>query len=71
VGGPVKTEDDPLDPNPAAGMLETSGAMAYLDQAVTAAGGIALRYGNFYGAPRRRGCSSPCASAGSRSARAS
>jgi nucleoside-diphosphate-sugar epimerase len=50
-GGPVKTEDDPLDETPVAGMSETSAAMRYLDEAVTDAGGIALRYGNFYGAP--------------------
>ena len=50
-GGPVKTEDDPLDPTPVAGMRETDAAMRYLDQAVTDAGGIALRYGGFYGAP--------------------
>ena len=50
-GGPVKTEDDPLDPTPVAGMRETDAAMRYLDQAVTDAGGIALRYGAFYGAP--------------------
>jgi nucleoside-diphosphate-sugar epimerase len=50
VGGPVKTEDDPLDETPVAGMTETAAAMRYLDEAVTAAGGIALRYGNFYGA---------------------
>ena len=49
-GGPVKTEDDPLDPTPVAGMEETSAAMIYLDDAVVAAGGIALRYGLFYGA---------------------
>ncbi len=49
-GGPVKTEDDPLDPNPLAGMRETSAAMRYLDETVTKAGGIALRYGLFYGA---------------------
>jgi 2-alkyl-3-oxoalkanoate reductase len=49
-GGPVKTEDDPLDLDPVEGMRETSAAMTYLDEAVTAAGGIALRYGNFYGA---------------------
>ena len=42
-GGPVKTEDDPLDPTPVAGMRETDAAMRYLDQAVTDAGGIALR----------------------------
>jgi nucleoside-diphosphate-sugar epimerase len=50
-GGPVKTEDDPLDPDPLPAVRETSVAMNYLDQAVTDAGGIALRYGNFYGAP--------------------
>jgi nucleoside-diphosphate-sugar epimerase len=49
-GGRVKTEDDPDDPNPPAGMREVAGAMAYLDRAVTDAGGIALRYGVFYGA---------------------
>jgi 2-alkyl-3-oxoalkanoate reductase len=49
-GGPVKTEDDPLDPAPVAGTHETNSAMRYLDEVVTAAGGIALRYGSFYGA---------------------
>jgi nucleoside-diphosphate-sugar epimerase len=49
-GGPVKTEDDPLDRTPVEAMRETAAAMTYLDEAVTAAGGIALRYGNFYGA---------------------
>jgi nucleoside-diphosphate-sugar epimerase len=50
-GGPVKTEDDPLDPAPPAGADETFAAMAHLDEAVTGFGGIALRYGAFYGAP--------------------
>jgi nucleoside-diphosphate-sugar epimerase len=49
-GGPVKTEDDPLDPDPIESMRETAAAMNYLDEAVTEAGGIALRYGLFYGA---------------------
>jgi 2-alkyl-3-oxoalkanoate reductase len=49
-GGPVKSEDDPLDPTPVRGMRETSAGMTYLDQTVAAAGGIALRYGSFYGA---------------------
>jgi nucleoside-diphosphate-sugar epimerase len=49
-GGPVKTEDDPLDPSPPASARETHAAMRYLDQAVTDAGGAALRYGGFYGA---------------------
>jgi 2-alkyl-3-oxoalkanoate reductase len=50
TGGPVKSEDDPLDAEPLERMRETSAAMNYLDEAVTAAGGIALRYGIFYGA---------------------
>jgi nucleoside-diphosphate-sugar epimerase len=50
AGGWVKTEDDALDTTPVAGMEETVAAMTYLDEAVTAAGGIALRYGGFYGA---------------------
>jgi 2-alkyl-3-oxoalkanoate reductase len=49
-GAWVKTEDDPLDPDPPASARTASAAMRYLDQAVTAAGGIALRYGGFYGA---------------------
>jgi nucleoside-diphosphate-sugar epimerase len=49
-GGPVKTEDDPLDPTPPASARQTNAAMRHLDQAVTGAGGIALRYGGFYGA---------------------
>jgi nucleoside-diphosphate-sugar epimerase len=50
VGGPVKSEDDPLDPNPLPTTRESQAAMRYLDQAVTDAGGVALRYGGFYGA---------------------
>ena len=50
VGGMVKTEEDPLDPSPAAGTEQTNAAMAYLERAVTDFGGIALRYGGFYGA---------------------
>jgi nucleoside-diphosphate-sugar epimerase len=49
-GGPVKSEDDPLDPDPPANARQSFAAMAYLDRAVTEAGGIALRYGGFYGA---------------------
>jgi 2-alkyl-3-oxoalkanoate reductase len=48
TGGPVKDENDPLfDPPPSARLMV--GAMAHNDEAVTAAGGIALRYGGFYG----------------------
>jgi nucleoside-diphosphate-sugar epimerase len=50
-GGQVKSEDDPLESNPPSGMHEVAAAMRYLDKAVTEAGGIALRYGAFYGAP--------------------
>jgi nucleoside-diphosphate-sugar epimerase len=49
-GGMVKNEDDPLDTNPLRGMRQTAAAMRHLDEAVVAAGGIALRYGGFYGA---------------------
>jgi 2-alkyl-3-oxoalkanoate reductase len=49
-GGPVKTEEDPLDPAPPAAARETWGALRHLDEAVTEAGGVALRYGTFYGA---------------------
>jgi nucleoside-diphosphate-sugar epimerase len=49
-GGPVKTEDDPLDPTPPANARESWAAMDYLDRTVTEAGGIILRYGVFYGA---------------------
>jgi 2-alkyl-3-oxoalkanoate reductase len=49
-GGRVKTEDDPLDPAPVPSTVETNAAMRYLDEAVTGTGGIALRYGGFYGA---------------------
>jgi nucleoside-diphosphate-sugar epimerase len=48
-GGMVKTEDDPLIAVPAKGTEQTFAAMAHLDKAVTGAGGIALRYGGFYG----------------------
>jgi 2-alkyl-3-oxoalkanoate reductase len=48
-GGPVKTEDDPLDPNPVEAARESWDALAYLDRVVPEAGGIALRYGVFYG----------------------
>jgi nucleoside-diphosphate-sugar epimerase len=49
-GGLVKTEDDPLDPSPPPSARESYDAMTYLENAVTNSGGIALRYGGFYGA---------------------
>jgi nucleoside-diphosphate-sugar epimerase len=49
--GPVKTEDDALDPTPVPAMRETLAAIRHEEEAVVAAGGIALRYGGFYGSP--------------------
>jgi nucleoside-diphosphate-sugar epimerase len=52
VGGPVKTEEDPLDPNPPAAFSRTLAAIRYLEDAVRRAEGLealALRYGFFYG----------------------
>ena len=49
TGGPVKNEDDPLDPSPARNIAETLAAIRHVEQAVTAAGGVVLRYGAFYG----------------------
>jgi 2-alkyl-3-oxoalkanoate reductase len=49
---PVKTEEDPLDPNPPAAMREILAAIQHLEAAVTQASyveGIVLRYGGFYG----------------------
>jgi nucleoside-diphosphate-sugar epimerase len=50
-GGPVKTEADPLDPEPPASQRATLDAIRYLEQAVVAAPleGLALRYGGLYG----------------------
>ncbi|NEE04217.1 NAD(P)-dependent oxidoreductase [Phytoactinopolyspora halotolerans] len=51
TGGPVKTEQDPLDSEPAKWQRESSAAIRFVEQAVTTAplDGIALRYGLFYG----------------------
>jgi nucleoside-diphosphate-sugar epimerase len=51
VGGPVKTEDDPLDPDPPAQQRQTMAAIRHLEQVVLAAPltGVVLRYGMFYG----------------------
>jgi 2-alkyl-3-oxoalkanoate reductase len=51
-GGPVKTEEDPLDPNPPASFRRTLEAIRYLEFAVTGETrleGLVLRYGSFYG----------------------
>jgi nucleoside-diphosphate-sugar epimerase len=51
VGGPVKKEDDPLDPNPPAELRHTFQAIRHLESAVLGSGldGIVLRYVWFYG----------------------
>jgi 2-alkyl-3-oxoalkanoate reductase len=51
-GGSVKSEEDPLDPNPPSGFRATLDAIRYLEETVLSAEGLeglALRYGPFYG----------------------
>ena len=52
VGGPVKSEDDPLDPEPPRELRRTLDAIRYVENTATASSeidGIVLRYGAFYG----------------------
>jgi nucleoside-diphosphate-sugar epimerase len=52
TGGPVQTEEDPLDPNPPAPLRPVVEGLLYLENAVTTIDwgeGLALRYGGFYG----------------------
>jgi nucleoside-diphosphate-sugar epimerase len=52
TGGVVKTEEDPLDPDPPRDMRESLAAVQHLEEAVLGASwteGIVLRYGAFYG----------------------
>jgi nucleoside-diphosphate-sugar epimerase len=52
TGGPIKSEEDPLDPAPTHQMRETQAALRHLEEAVLGAEwteGIVLRYGAFYG----------------------
>jgi nucleoside-diphosphate-sugar epimerase len=52
TGGPVKSEEDPLDPAPAREIRESFAAIRHLETAVLGADwteGIVLRYGAFYG----------------------
>ncbi len=52
TGTELKTEEDPLDPNPPKNQTKSIEAIRYLEEAVMGADyveGIALRYGNFYG----------------------
>src|SRR6202165_1137840 len=51
-GGPVKTEEDPLDPKPPESFTKTLAAIRYLEDKVrstTFLEALALRYGLFYG----------------------
>ena len=51
-GGPIKTEEDPLDPTPPATFRKTFAAIRYLEEVVrrtTDLEALALRYGFFYG----------------------
>jgi nucleoside-diphosphate-sugar epimerase len=50
-GGPVKTEEDPLDARPIPSSARTVAAIRYVDETVPQAApeGIVLRYGSFYG----------------------
>jgi nucleoside-diphosphate-sugar epimerase len=49
-GGPVKTEEDPLDPHPPAAMAQGLRAIRHVEQAVSGfPGGVVLRYGGLYG----------------------
>jgi 2-alkyl-3-oxoalkanoate reductase len=52
IGGPVKSEDDPLDPDPPKEFRRTLDAIRYLEGAVVGTNhlaGVVLRYGAFYG----------------------
>jgi nucleoside-diphosphate-sugar epimerase len=52
TGGPVKTEEDELDPAPPDALRDGLDAIRYLEAAVTGATwteGVVLRYGGFYG----------------------
>ncbi len=49
TGGPVKTEEDRLDPDPTKASRESLAAIRHVEQRTTDAGGLALRYGGFYG----------------------
>ena len=48
-GSIAKSEEDPLDSHPAPQMRRSLDAIRHLEDAVTEAGGIVLRYGGFYG----------------------
>jgi 2-alkyl-3-oxoalkanoate reductase len=52
TGGPIKTEEDPLQASPPKSITQSLGAIRYVEEAVSGADGIeglVLRYGAFYG----------------------
>jgi 2-alkyl-3-oxoalkanoate reductase len=49
TGGINKSEDEPLDPQPAPQMRRSLAAIRHVETVVPEAGGIVLRYGGFYG----------------------
>lgn len=49
AGTPVKTEQDPLDPSPVPASRRTLAAIAHAEKTAVDAGGLALRFGSFYG----------------------
>jgi nucleoside-diphosphate-sugar epimerase len=52
TGGPIKSEDDPLDPRPPAALRDPLEAIRHLERAVAEIAwgeGVVLRYGTFYG----------------------
>ncbi|WP_448005207.1 NAD-dependent epimerase/dehydratase family protein [Agromyces bauzanensis] len=49
TGGPVKTEEDPIDSSPTDASRETIAAIRHVEQATTDASGLVLRYGGLYG----------------------
>src|SRR6516225_6631602 len=51
TGGPVKTEDDPLDPDPVPATRRSMAAIRHVEETVPGAvpEGLVLRYGPFYG----------------------
>jgi nucleoside-diphosphate-sugar epimerase len=61
-GGPVKTEQDPLDPRPLESMSRSLAAIRHLESAVSGVQtmvGIVLRYGTFYGPDTALGTGGP------------
>jgi nucleoside-diphosphate-sugar epimerase len=52
VGGPIKSEEDPLNDDPPKSVTQSLAAIRYVEESVTQAEGLeglALRYGGFYG----------------------